>query len=77
MPAARLRGAVWQSIFTHDMRRYRRSLYRRMGAITTLVHGSVALAASFQKTDGTVIDPILDTASSTHPYNGPDLEPDA
>ena len=39
MPAARLRGAVWQSIFTHDMRRYRRSLYRRMGAITTLVTG--------------------------------------
>jgi len=45
--------------------------------ISTLVHGSVALAASYQKTDGTVIDPILDTASSTHPYNGPDLEPDA
>src|SRR5262249_47593624 len=25
MPAARLRAAVWQSIFTHDMRRYRRT----------------------------------------------------
>ena len=25
LPAARLRGAVWQSIFTHDMRRYRRT----------------------------------------------------
>jgi uncharacterized protein YjbI with pentapeptide repeats len=45
--------------------------------ISTLVHGSVALATSYQKTDGTVIDPILDTASFTHPYNGPDLEPDA
>ncbi len=39
MPAARLRAAVWQSIFTHDMRRYRDALYARMGDITTLVTG--------------------------------------
>lgn len=39
MAAARLRTAVWQSIFTHDMRRYRDSLYGRMGDITTLVTG--------------------------------------
>jgi transcriptional regulator of aromatic amino acid metabolism len=39
MPAARLRAAVWQSIFSHDMRRYRRSLYERMGDLTTLVTG--------------------------------------
>jgi transcriptional regulator with AAA-type ATPase domain len=39
MPAARLRAAVWQSIFTHDLRRYRRSLYNRMNDITTLVCG--------------------------------------
>src|SRR4051812_26289549 len=26
LPAARLRAAIWESIFTHDMRRYRRSL---------------------------------------------------
>jgi hypothetical protein len=38
-PAASLRAAVWQSIFTHDMRRYRRSLYRRMHDVTTLVTG--------------------------------------
>ena len=38
-PAASLRAAVWQSIFTHDMRRYRRSLFRRMHDITTLVTG--------------------------------------
>ena len=25
LPAARLRASIWQSIFTHDMRRYRRS----------------------------------------------------
>jgi hypothetical protein len=39
MPAARLRAAVWQSIFTHDMRRYRRALHARMGDVTTLVTG--------------------------------------
>jgi len=37
--AARLRAAVWQSIFTHDMRRYRRTLYARMGDFTTLISG--------------------------------------
>jgi DNA-binding NtrC family response regulator len=39
LPAARLRSAVWQSIFTHDMRRYVRSLYTRMGDLTTLILG--------------------------------------
>jgi transcriptional regulator with AAA-type ATPase domain len=39
LPAARLRGAVWQSIFTHDMRRYRRVLYPRMGEFATLITG--------------------------------------
>src|SRR6185312_9188954 len=39
MPAARLRAKVWQSIFTHDLRRYQRSLYQRLGDVTTLVTG--------------------------------------
>ncbi|HOX08226.1 MAG TPA: sigma 54-interacting transcriptional regulator [Planctomycetota bacterium] len=39
LPAARLRAAAWQSVFTHDMRRYRRGLYRQMGEITTLITG--------------------------------------
>ena len=39
MPAARLRGVVWQSIFTHDMRRYRRTLYERMSDFATLITG--------------------------------------
>jgi DNA-binding NtrC family response regulator len=34
-----LRARLWQSIFTHDMRRYQRSLHARMGDITTLVTG--------------------------------------
>ncbi len=36
---ARLREAVWQSIFTHDMRRYMRMLYPRMAHVTTLITG--------------------------------------
>ena len=39
MPAAQLRERVWQSVFTHDLRRYLRALYRTMGDITTLVTG--------------------------------------
>ena len=38
-PIVRLRAAIWQSIFTRDMRRYRRSLYQRMGDVATLVTG--------------------------------------
>ncbi|MBI1367336.1 MAG: sigma-54-dependent Fis family transcriptional regulator [Planctomycetes bacterium] len=38
-PMVRLRAAVWQSIFTHDMRRYRRVLFDRMADYTTLVTG--------------------------------------
>src|SRR5262245_60567763 len=30
LPAARLRAQVWQSIFTHDLRRFQRSLYQRL-----------------------------------------------
>jgi transcriptional regulator with AAA-type ATPase domain len=39
LPAARLRASVWQSIFTHDMRRYRRLLFERMGDFATLITG--------------------------------------
>ncbi|HEX4960217.1 MAG TPA: sigma 54-interacting transcriptional regulator [Thermoanaerobaculia bacterium] len=39
MPAARLRAQIWQSIFTHDLRRYQTSLYLRLGDVTTLVTG--------------------------------------
>lgn len=38
-PTVRLRAAIWQSIFTHDLRRYRRVLFGRMGDITTLITG--------------------------------------
>jgi hypothetical protein len=39
MPAARLRAAVWQSIFTHDVPRYSRVLFERMSDIPTLITG--------------------------------------
>jgi hypothetical protein len=38
-PARQLRAAVWQSVFTHDGRRYRRGLHGRMGDLTTLIVG--------------------------------------
>ena len=34
-----LRAAVWQSIFTHDIRRYQRNVYRHMRDLSTLVTG--------------------------------------
>jgi hypothetical protein len=39
IPAARLRASVWQSIFTYDMRRYRSTLFERMGDFATLITG--------------------------------------
>jgi len=36
---AELRARVWQSIFTHDMRRYQKGLFLRMSDITTLIFG--------------------------------------
>ena len=38
-PIMELRAETWHSIFTHDLRRYQRSVYRRMADIPTLVVG--------------------------------------
>lgn len=38
-PMARLRAAIWQSIFTHDLVRYRRGLHARMADFATLITG--------------------------------------
>jgi len=37
--AARLRAAIWESIFSHDLRRYQRTLFRHMDDVTTLITG--------------------------------------
>ena len=39
LPAAKLRASVWESVFTHDMHRYRRSLYKKMAEFPTLITG--------------------------------------
>jgi len=38
-PAARLRASIWESIFTCELRRYRRVMWRRMGDFPTLITG--------------------------------------
>ncbi|HEY0943769.1 MAG TPA: sigma 54-interacting transcriptional regulator [Opitutaceae bacterium] len=38
-PMARLRAGIWQSIFSHDLNRYRRVLHARMGDFATLITG--------------------------------------
>lgn len=40
LPIAKLRARIFQSIFTHDLRRYRNTLYKSMQEVTTLVVGS-------------------------------------
>lgn len=39
LATAKLRGSIWQSIFTHDLGRFRRVLYDRLGDISTLITG--------------------------------------
>jgi DNA-binding NtrC family response regulator len=85
LSAARLRAAVWQSIFTHDMRRYRRTLYERMGDFATLITGPsgtgkelVARAIAFSRYvpfDGEGMSFASDWADSFHAINLAALSP--
>lgn len=85
-PVARLRGAVWQSIFTHNTERYfRLGLYQRMGYFPTLITGPsgtgkelVARAIGlsrfipFNPEEGRF---VADFAGSFHALNVPALAP--
>lgn len=55
-----------------------RSLLFALLLVLALPAGS-ALAASYQRTDGTIVDPILNSEgnSESHPYSGVDLAPGA
>ena len=43
----------------------------------TLLTSSIVQAASYKKTDGTIVDPLLHIYGSTHDYSGNILEPGA
>lgn len=85
MPAAVLRASVWQSIFTHDMRRYRDSLYQRMADIATLITGPsgtgkelVARAIGLSRYipfDGRKRSFVTGFSTSFHPLNLSALSP--
>jgi DNA-binding NtrC family response regulator len=85
MPAARLRAAVWQSIFTDDVRRYRRALSEHMDDIPTLVVGesgtgkelvarAIALSG-YIPFDGSTHSFAEDYAALFHPLNIAALSP--
>lgn len=78
-PAVRLRASVWQSIFTHDMKRYRRVLFNRMSDVTSLITGpsgtgkelvSRAIALSrYIPFDANSLTFTEDVVGSFHPVN--------
>jgi hypothetical protein len=80
-----LRARIWQSIFTHDMHRYQRGMFARMGDITTLVTGPsgsgkelVARAiglSRFIPYDAAQRGFAADFAASFHPLNLSALSP--
>jgi len=43
-------------------------------AAVTLLSGSMAQAASYQKTDGTIVDPIMDIGGAPRSYSGNNLK---
>jgi transcriptional regulator of acetoin/glycerol metabolism len=85
MPAAELRARVWQSIFTHDQRRYRRSLMTRMADVPTLVVGESGtgkelVASAIALSRFVPFDPerqrfVADWASAFHAVNLSALSP--
>jgi DNA-binding NtrC family response regulator len=85
MAIARLRADIWRSIFTHDLRRYQRALFLRMGDLNTLVTGPsgtgkelVARAIGLSRYipfDAKTADFRQDIAGEFHPVNLSALSP--
>jgi hypothetical protein len=85
MASARLRAAVWQSIFTRDFGRYRRGLFGRMHDLSTLVTGPsgtgkdlVASAIGLSRyipVDGRRGEPVADFARMFTPLDISALTP--
>ena len=85
LPAARLRAAAWQSVFTHDLRRFQRVLFDKTGDWTTLVTGPSGtgkelVARSIAASRYVPFDPKArafagDFSESFHPLNLSALSP--
>ena len=45
--------------------------------LTALLTVSIVKGASYEKLDGTIVDPIVDRSGIAHSHSGPDLEPGA
>ena len=63
-PAARFRAAAWQSVFTHDLRRYKAVLYGKMGDITTLITGALDTRAKRAAGSESSVQPCSSTRYS-------------
>src|ERR1051326_9522343 len=79
LSAAKLRASIWNSIFTHDLRRYWRGIHSRMGDFPTLIMGPsgtgkelVARAIALSRYvpfDGTKLTFAHDPGQMFHPIN--------
>ena len=58
------------------MKRFNTFAVASMVFALTVMSGGVASAASYQRTDGTIVDPILDLDGNVSSYSGPNFVPE-